>query len=532
MPLNGVEVLETVLRDGAQSRDVHINSTGDALKIIKLIDSLKYADIIEAGFAGSSSMEDSIIRNAAQMDLNARVAAFGRTRAPYTPVDDFKKNPGIKSLLDVETPVVVLVYKSWDYQVPTVNATPEENMRMVEDTVKFFVHEGKEVIVDAEHASGAFLGKPQIGISPNLDYLLKTMEVAKQAGASKVVLCDTTGILLPQHVEPFVRSAVHTMGSPIYVGFHGHNDHGVGDANNYLAVMAGATHVQTSFLGHGERTGNVNASTMLGLLTSPYQENKLEIDLSRLKEVSEVVHLLLTGQNLPGNIPFIGKNAYTHKGGMHADGNGKLDGAYNGRTPEQFGNHETYPITLKSGTAHIAKILKRPKKDPFVRKAYDRAMELLQEGYQLDQYPEFSRLEIAKLREDYKPPFEILEGHLDEVSGRSGQINDNAEIKVLVDGKIYSSKAQGAGLVDATIKALENVLNQHYRLPEFQLKYHVVGASGAGSSQNVLVEAHIITNGDGIRAYTMPGIHSSVTQASIKAITTGIEYLIMESRKK
>lgn len=528
MTLNGVEVLETVLRDGAQSRDVNIASVKDALKIVSLIDGLGYADIIEAGFAGSHAMHDEIIKEAAQMDLHARVAAFGRTRAPNTNVDDFARNPAIKNLLEVNTPVVVIVYKSWDYQVPTVGAGLEENLRMLDDTIRFFAQQGKYVIADAEFATGAFLGKPQKNVPPNLDYLLQTLRTAKNAGASSVVLCDTTGILLPQQVSPLINAASGAIGNS-HVGFHGHNDHGVGDANNYLAMLAGATHVQTSFLGHGERTGNINGANMLGLLSSPYQANVLEFDLARLKNVSEVVHLLLTGQRLPGNTPFIGRNAFTHKGGMHADGNGKLEGAYNGRDPEEFGNQEHYPITRQSGRAHVAQILGVPKKDPWVGRVFHESMKLLDEGYQLDQYPEFFRLVAERQRGSYAPPFRILAEELTE-STIDGRVTDKAIIKVVVNNIEYPIEASGAGLVDATMRPLEEVLRKHYDFPKFDFRYGVKGTHGAGSSQDVLAEVHIMTNGNGMTTYTMPGVSPSVIQASIKAITAGMEYMIMQSR--
>ncbi len=530
MPLNGVEVLETV-RDCAQSPDVEIKSVEDALSIINIMDTLGYADIIEAGFAGAHPIYDTITREATQMGLSAKVATFGRLRAPNTSVDDFSRNPFIKYILDLNTPVVVLVYKSWDYQVPTVGATLDENLKMLEDTVRFFVKHGKEVIADAEFATGAFLGKIQKGVEPNLEYLLYSMRIAKEAGARKIVLCDTEGKILPPNVGPLVNAAITALGDRKYVGFHGHDDHDVGSANNYLAIMSGVSHVQTTFLGHGERTGNVSSINMLGLLTSPYQSNPLKFDMTRFKEAAEVIHLLLTGRRLPSDTPFVGNNAFTHKGGMHGDGNLKLDDAYNARDPAEFGNKEIYPITDQGGTAHVALALGLDKRDQVVRKVYEAAMGLVDEGYKLEQYPAFLKLLAARAREGYQPPFKIIEDALDE-SSHDGTVSDYARFKVDVNGQLYKiKKAQGAGPVDAIIKPLETILRRHFSLPTFDFRFETDTIRGKKSSQVVLGEASfIVPNGDIPKVYTMPGISSSITQAGIKAITAGLEYMILQGK--
>lgn len=532
--LGNAEILDTTLRDGRQIKTTRVHTLEDVLGVVKAIDSLGLVDYIEAGFAGADASIDIAIKEAARLKLNARIAAFGRVRAPNSKVNDLKNNYGIKSLLDVETPAVVLVYKAWDYQVPSIIGVDlEENLRMIEDTVRFFVGEGKEVIADAEFATAAFLGNPHENIKPGLDYLLITSETALNAGARKAVLCDTTGILMPHQVGEFIALFASAFGND-RIGFHGHNDHGFADANTFLAVKAGATHSQTTFTGTGERCGNASTAVLAGNLSSPYQTNPVTVDLNRLKPVGEYVHIVLTGSTLPDNFPFIGNSAFRHIGGMHADGNQKLQNAYNGRRPEDFGNSEKYPITLQSGTAHIAQALGVNKRDPWVRLVYDESMRLLKEGYPLSDYPEFFEVIAARLKPDYVSPFKILSTHLSEDSV-DGERVDKARISVSFGGdEPVTLSHRCLGQVDAVIEPLKSELGIIYGLPKFKFEYEVHGYLGEGSARKVIVKApFIVQNGAVPKVYTMIGISHSVIGASIDAITAGIEYaLMLKERQK
>lgn len=533
MALGDAEVLDSTLRDGVQRRGAKVDNVEDGIRVIKAIDRLGYVDIFEAGFAGSGDLTDDLIREAAQLDLNARAGAFGMVRKPGTRVDDFSKNPGIKVLLESKIPVVILVYKSWDYHVPEIlRTTLDENLKMLDETIRFFKTQGKEVIADAEFATHAFLGKPQDGIPPNLDYLLQTMDVASNAGASKVVLCDTTGILLPQHVAPLVQAASRKMGGKSKLGFHGHNDHSVGDAITYMMMQEGVTHVQTTFNGLGERTGNGNIVNLLGLMTSPYQESPLQLNLSELKTIAEYTHLLLTGKPVPPNSPFIGLCAFSHKGGMHGDGNAKLGGAYNGRDPKEFGNTEHYPISSQAGTAHIAKLLGvTDKRSPWVRSVYRLIMDYESQGYELDEHPEFFNLLAQRVNPYYIPPFKIIRRESIETS-EAGLV-DRVKLDVNIHGKLYAIEAEGKGLVDAAVQGVLNEVRKHYDIPEYRLRYDVVGQSRGkeGSSQKTLVHASFILENGGSGnlpiVYTMPGMSNSVIEASIDAILAGIEYAMI-----
>jgi len=532
MPLNGVEVLETVLRDGLQSPEIKRMSADvlirSGLEIARLVDSLGYVDIIEAGFAGSSSETDTIIREAAQMGLNARIAAFGQVRAPHTHVEDYKANPRIKSMMDVNTPTVVLVYKSWEHQVRSVlRTTPEENLKMLEDTVRYLKEHGKEVIVDAEFASAAYLGKPQDGLKPNLEYLLGTMRIASLAGADRVVLCDTTGILLPQHIHPLIDHAANAVSSSSKVGFHGHEDHSIGSSLTYQAMLKGASHVQTSFVGTGERAGNASGIELLGLVTSPYQEHPVRMDLTNLKKTAEQVYKLLTGKELPKKTPFVGDLAYTHTGGMHADGGLKERSAYEGRTPEDFGNKSRIHISPQAGRGNIAAILKLDKREPVVERIYQAAMVAMQEGYDLND-GDLLQLIALRSQKDYVPPFKIVASDIGERSV-GGSLEDSASLTVNVRGEVYTKTYEGhAGLVDAAATDLVKIISQHYELPQWRLLgWHSDAIDNEGTSQRVIAYATMeFKNGDSIK-FKMPGISRSATIASIQAITHGLEYALL-----
>ncbi len=535
MPLNGVEVLETILRDGLQSPKVNLNKPSDvdkALEVARIVDELGYADYIEAGFAGSNTINDRIIREISKMGLKAKIAAFGQTRKPYTRVEDYDANPGIKSLLGLNTPVVVLVYKSWDHQVNSVLRTDlEENIRMLKDTVKFFVAQDRKVIVDAEFASSAFLGDPYDKIPNNFGYLLRTMKVAADAGASKLVLCDTRGILLPQHFNNFIGGAIDAIGNRLMLGIHLHQDHSMGDALTDMAFDAGLGHLQTSFAGTGERIGNASGIVMLGNLTSPYRYNKFELDLRGLTTSAQIVYRLLTGKELPPDTPFVGKDAFKHTGGMHSDGDLKDPNAYNGRRPEEFGNKQYFHLSLQAGRANFARILGLDKRDPLVERVYKAAINLMQEGYDFNEFPDFLTLTSARLSDGYKPPFQIVEIDVREKSTGTG-LDDKSILEVDVQGKIYKRSIKGnEGEVDASNRILIEILSNHYNLPELQLiGYNAPDVSGYSTSKRVCAEVSYSTKNGDLTYFRMPHISHSVVDASVRAIASSLEYLILTGR--
>ncbi len=531
MPLEKPEILDSTLRDGLQSPRTRDLTVAEALSVIEKISELGYAGVIEAGFAGSNDNTDCWIKQSVQIGSEKpAIAAFGRVRLPNTRADDYDANPGLEKLMEATTPVVVLVGKAWDWHVaPILGTTIEENLSMIRDTVKNFVDKGKRVIFDAEFATGGFLGNPPRKIKPNFDYTLETLQAAIEGGADTVVLCDTTGIMTLDRIPEMLERTMKGIGNTAKIGFHSHNDHGLATALSILAWQNGAKHIQVCMNGIGERTGNASALEVVAILNSPYASNPVKSELVKGARISREVHLIMTGQQLPPQTPHVGIDAFAHKGGMHADGNNKLPGAYEGRTPEEFGNVRRHPFSLQAGAAHIASLVGIPK-DRHARRVYKEAMKLQQQGYDFDAAVASLYVLSETLRDDYKQPFRIIGTEVRETTGLNGP-RSNAKLTVEISDLVLEAYSESqAGQVDAITNALLKLLEQHYRIPDFNLISYKAeditrGEDVLGTDRVVRVTTTFKLNGN---TYTTMGVSPSVVEASSKAIENGVTYALLK----
>jgi len=518
-----VHILDSTLRDGAQAEGISF-SVDDKLKIVRALDSFG-VNYIEAGNPGSNPKDLEFFRRVRDIELeNAKITAFGSTRRRDVEAADDKN---IISLLSAGTDTVTIFGKSWDFHVTDIlNATLDENLAMIYDTVSYLKSAGKEVIFDAEHFFD--------GYKANAEYALKCLEAAESAGADQIVLCDTNGGAFPGEVFDITKLAVEKFETPI--GIHCHNDCGMAAANTVMAVNAGAVHVQGTFTGFGERCGNANLSTII-----PCLQIKNGIDCvpgESIKNLTSVARFISEVANVSFNErePFVGKGAFSHKGGMHIDGVSKAAKSFEHIDPELVGNERKLLMSEVAGRATILSKIQRvsprlQKDSPETEAIINRLKELEHEGYQFEAAESTFELVIRKQLGKYKPFFELVTYKIiSEDQNENGKTGGKASavIKVLVDGKEEITAAEGDGPVNALDRALRKALEVFYpTLRDLHLTDYKVrvldGQSATAAKVRVLIESR-----DARSAWSNVGVSTDIIAASLIALVDSIEYKLIK----
>jgi 2-isopropylmalate synthase len=519
-----IHVFDSTLRDGAQAEGISF-SVEDKLKILKALDLLG-VDYIEAGNPGSNPKDLEFFERAEKVTLQtARLAAFGSTRRRDVRVEE---DANVKSILAAGTPTVVIFGKSWDFQVTDIiKTTLEENLLMIRDTLSFFHHKGKEVIYDAEHFFDGYKANP--------GYAMKTLQAAVDGGASALVLCDTNGGAFPDEIRDAVRLVIDAHG--LEVGIHCHNDAGMAVANSVMAVDAGASHVQGTYIGFGERCGNANLSTVIanlqlkrGYACIPDENMKnLTVTARRIAEISNI--------SLNERDPYVGHSAFSHKGGMHIDGVTKASRSFEHVSPESVGNERHFLMSEVSGRNTILEKIRQvaphlDKNSPETEAIMKRLKELEHMGYQFEGAESTFELIIRKQLGKYKPFFELEHFKVLGEQPSPGAYSSSAIIKVKVDGTSEISAAEGDGPVHALDRALRKVLLTFY--PELgkvhltDYKVRVLDTRSASAAKvRVLIES---TDGESI--WTTVGVSTDIIEASWIALVDSIEYMLLKELEK
>ena len=331
-----VTIYDTTLRDGTQGEGFSLSGL-DKIRLAERLDAFG-VDYIEGGWPGSNPKDVEFFEEAKKLNLkHAKVAAFGSTRRADLAVED---DAQIKLLLDAETPVVTIFGKSWSLHVlEVIKTTLDENCAMIRDSVRFLKEAGREVVYDAEHFFD--------GYKDDAEYALKTLQAAAEGGADILVLCDTNGGTLPEEVKE-ICAAVAAGIPKVPFGIHTHNDCELGVANAIAAVEAGAVQVQGTINGYGERTGNCNLTSVIPILQL---KKGIEVipDLTQMKNLSFFVDDLSNNPHFP-RAAFIGRTAFSHKGGMHVNAVQKVAHSYEHIRPQSVGNEQ---IILVLSLIHI-----------------------------------------------------------------------------------------------------------------------------------------------------------------------------------
>jgi 2-isopropylmalate synthase len=523
-----LQIYDTTLRDGAQREGLAL-SIEDKIRIARKLDALGIP-FIEGGWPGANPKDVQFFWQLKEAPLTqAQLTAFCSTRRPGTTA---AQEPMLQPVLAAGTQWVTLFGKSWDLHVTTgLQTTLDENLAMIDDTIRYLRSQGRRVIYDAEHWFD--------GYQANSDYALQTLATAAQAGAEWLVLCDTNGGTLPGDIGAIARQVNHwrqTLPSPQpQMGIHTHNDSGTAVANAMAAVEAGATMVQGTINGYGERCGNANLCTLI-----PNLQLKLGypcIAPARLETLAETSRFVSEVVNLApdDHAPYVGRSAFAHKGGIHVSAVQKEPKTYEHIDPAAVGNSRRIVVSDQAGMSNV--LLKArsfglalDRQNPASRQLLSRLKTLEHEGYQFEAAEaSFELLMRATLGE--RPRFFELKGfqvHCQR-QGHGGDLSSQslATLKVAVNGEDILAAAEGNGPVAALDTALRKALLNFYpAIAEFQLSDYKVRIidSGAGTAAKTRV---LVESGNGHQRWTTLGVSTNIIEASYQAVTEGLEYGLM-----
>jgi 2-isopropylmalate synthase len=510
-----IHLYDTTLRDGSQGEGVNF-SLQDKLLITRKLDELG-VDFIEGGYPLSNPKDAEYFVEVRKVPLrHARVASFGMTRKKNARTED---DPCLKALLAAETPVVTLVGKTWDMHVREVlGTTLEENLRMIADSVAFCKAAGRDVFYDAEHFFDGVLHNPE--------YALQTLRAAQDAGANVVILCDTNGGTLPEEIGERVDAVKRAL--RVEVGIHCHNDCDVAVANTLAAVAKGATQVQGTINGIGERCGNVDlVSVVANLALKRGQEVLQPGSLGRLTELSRFVYEI-ANMNFRSSQPFVGASAFAHKGGMHAHGVARNTASYEHIDPAKVGNQRRILVSELSGQASIMTKTKKygvAQDRAMLVQILSRVQDLEHEGYEFEAADASFDLLVRKLAGKYQAKFERLGYRVNIEAEADGQPVTEATVKVRVGEQVMHTVSEGDGPVNALDGALRKALLPFFpnlaRLHLVDYKVRVVNAR-AESAAKVRVVIEWRYNGDDV--FGTVGVSENVVEASWLALVDAVEY--------
>ncbi|MGL5794338.1 MAG: citramalate synthase [Waterburya sp.] len=527
-------IYDTTLRDGAQGEGISL-SLDDKLKIARKLDKMG-VPLIEGGWPGANPKDVQFFWQLQEEPLqNSELVAFCSTRRPHVVASEDQM---LQAILAAGTRWVTIFGKSWDLHVTeTLKTSLEENLAMIRETIEYLRSQGRKVIYDAEHWFD--------GYKHNSEYALKTLKTALEAGAEWLVLCDTNGGTLPHEVSEIIAEIMAALPElntePTKLGIHTHNDAGTAVANAIAAVRAGATMVQGTINGYGERCGNANLCTLIPNLQLKLGYRCLgDQQLAQLsptsRMISEIVNLAPDD-----HAPFVGRSAFAHKAGIHVSAVEKNPLTYEHIQPELIGNQRRIVISDQSGLSNVlhyaAKFgINLSKQDVTCRQILDKLKKLENEGYQFEAAEASFELLMRSILEPGKELF-ILQGF--QVHCDIQQKIDNpaskalATIKVEVDGKNLLEVAEGNGPVAALDSALRKALVKFYpQIADFYLADYKVrildGGAGTAAKTRVLVESS-----NGVERWTTIGVSVNILDASYQAVVEGMEYgLLLQANQK
>jgi 2-isopropylmalate synthase len=514
-----IEIFDSTLRDGAQCEGISF-SAADKLMIIKALDRFG-VDFIEAGNPASNPKDEGLFKSLlTNPPKYAKIVAFGSTRKKGIYAAD---DEGLAALTSANTQFTAIFGKSSLFHVTEILCvSPEENLSMIEDSVRFLRSKGKDVIFDAEHFFD--------GYKQDSDYALKTLEAAVSAGAERIVLCDTNGGSFPDDIFEITKAVCDFYGKKnTIVGVHCHNDLGCANGNTFAAVSAGAAHVQGPFIGFGERCGNANLSTIIAALQIKrgydcVPEKSLLKLTTTARKIAEISNIKLRSE-----MPFVGSAAFSHKGGMHADGVRKNPASYEQIDPAKVGNKRNILLSEVAGRSALISRLEEilpdrhfEKDEPILQEIADMIKSKEAEGYGFEAAEASFELMVKKRLGLTREFFEIV---YFKIIGETIKGNPStAIVKVKVGDAEKLSVAEGNGPVNALDKALRHALKAFYPvLSEVRLtdyKVRVVDSNSATAAHvRVLIEST-----DGINIWTTVGASADIINASLVALYDSLLY--------
>ncbi len=526
--MESVRIYDTTLRDGTQGEKINFTAL-DKLKIARKLDDMGI-HYIEGGWPGASAKDWEFFRMAAKEPFrHAKMAAFGSTHKHGSAPENDRQ---LRAVVESGAPVGTLVGKSWDLHVTKIlGIALADNLDMIRDSVAYLKENNLEIHYDAEHFFD--------GYKENPDYAASTIEAAVKGGADAVVLCDTNGGALPHEIEEIIGKITKvirkTTDRKVILGIHTHNDSNLAVANTITAVRAGAAIVQGTINGYGERCGNADLTSILPILKLKMGcECISDENLAKLQKVS--LYVSETANMTPVNSrPFVGKSAFTHKGGLHVDAIMKEPRSYEHIEPELVGNKRRVLISDMSGKGNI-KYKARELGFPVDENGYDyaeivnRVKQLEQEGYQYDVADGSLRILMEKLTDRFSPCFELESFRVTVEKEKDRPCHSHAVIKINVGGIEEITAAEGHGPVSALDNSLRKALNNVYahvldpvHLVDFKVRV-LDGREGTGSKVRVLIETR-----DEEAIWSTIGVSEDIIEASWQALADSFQYKLAKS---
>ncbi len=520
-PKSNVFIYDTTLRDGTQGEGVSY-SVSAKLRVAEKLDQFG-VDYIEGGWPGSNPRDVDFFQQAKSLELtHAKIAAFGSTRRANTPVD---QDPQVALLLEAETPVVTIFGKTWLMHVTEViRTTAEENLAMIEDTVRHLKSHGREVHYDAEHFFDGYKDNP--------DYALKTLEAARRGGADFLTLCDTNGGIMVHEVSEIVQTVVSRF-PDAKIGMHCHNDCGLGVAVSLAGVREGACIVQGTMNGFGERNGNANLTSIIANLSLKLgYDIHCAANLNKLRDISLFVDEMA---NLRPDIraPFVGAASFVHKGGVHADAVNKVKHSYEHIRPEDVGNRTRVLVSDMSGRSSVMMKanelgLNVDPKSPQMKEFLEELKSLEYRGYEYEAADASFRLMLARFLKNKPDHFEVIHYRVIDVHGEwKDELTSEASVKLRINGEPYHTVAEATGPVGALDLAIRKALEQVYpqissvKLTDFKVRI-LDGKQGADSIIRVQIEST-----DGEEIWGTVGASDDIIEASWEALLDSYEYKLL-----
>jgi len=519
-----IQIFDTTLRDGTQGEKVCL-SANDKIRIAKRLDQFG-VDYIEGGWPGSNPKDLEFFKLAKESSFShAKIVAFGSTcRAGSMPEDD--KN--IRFLIEADTDVVSIFGKSWLLHVDeALKITPDENLEIIRHSVSYLKQHDKEVIYDAEHFFDGYKDNP--------DYAIETLKAAERAGADTLVLCDTNGGTLPHELATIVEKAFAS--TTARLGIHAHNDSELAVANSLAAVEAGCEHVQGTINGYGERCGNTNLCSVIPNLQ--IKQNYSCIPDSSMNQLTSLSGFVSEIANVAPDykMPFTGRSAFAHKGGVHVSAVMKNEQTYEHIKPEAVGNKRRVLVSDLSGKSNVLYKSEElgidlSSSNGEVHAIVDRLKQLENEGFQFEAAEASFELLIKKMSEPWNDLFELEGFRVIMDRDSHGNSRSEATIRVNVNGQLEHSAAEGNGPVHALDSALRKALCKFYPdIADIVLKDYKVRVlnekDGTGASVRVLIDS-----GQNSNSWGTVGVSKNIVDASWQALADSMNYYLMHHSTK
>ncbi|MRR17589.1 MAG: citramalate synthase [Deltaproteobacteria bacterium] len=524
MTRNQILIYDTTLRDGTQGEQVTF-SAEEKLRIAKRLDDIHF-HYIEGGWPGSNPKDMRFFEMAKAVKFkNAKLTAFSSTRKPYIRPETC---PNLKALIKAETPAVAVFGKSWDLHVTDIlKIDLEENLSMIRDSIAYLKSKGKEVLFDAEHFFDGYKNNPR--------YATRVVKTALDAGADKIVFCDTNGGTMPHEISDVLGKISSTI--PLAAsGIHVHNDCGLAVANSITAVTSGVKMVQGTINGYGERCGNADLISLIGNLQIKLKMNCLPGE--SIRQLTNLSLYVSDVANIPPLMsrPFVGRSAFAHKGGVHVSAVTKNSAAYEHMQPELVGNSRRVLVSDMAGKSNIAFKAKALGIDLDKKNALGKVVHQVKlmedKGYQFDAADGSLSVLMKKAIGEFVEPFTLECFSVVTQRTLDNPCLSQATIKISVGGEEELTAAEGNGPVNALDHALRKALTKFYpqiremHLVDFKVRT-LEGSEGTAAGVRVLLDST-----DGSELWSTTGVSENIIEASWQALIDSIEYKLSKDKKK